>query len=301
MRRRKFIAALGGAAIAWPLEARAQHSDRVRRIGVLMGYAKNDPVYQSWFATFKARLSAANRNLQIDDRWVSANVTSIDDAANEIIALKPEVIFASTTPVVAALKRRTSTIPVVFAIVSDPLGAGFVDSLAHPGGNITGFINVESSMGGKWLYLLKEVAPTITHAAIMFNPATAPRGGDFFLPSFDEAGRKLSMRTSAATVHNSGEISSAIVDLVQSPGGGLVIMSDSFMSVHREEVMGRRTCTSCRSSGGLARLPKQALCSVTPQILAKCSAARPVTSSAFLRAKSHQTFRCRNRQNSSLS
>ena len=239
MRRREFIAILGGV-VPWPLAALAQQPDRVRRVGVLMGFAENDPVYQRWFATFKTALGVAgwaNRNLQIDDRWVSADVTRIEEAANEIITLKPDVIFASTTPVTAALKRKTSTIPIVFAIVSDPVGAGFVESLAHPGGNITGFINVEGSMGGKWLYLLKEVAPEVTHAAIMFNPDTAPSGGGYFLPSFEAAGHNLAVEASAAPVHNSSEISSAIIDLAKRPGGGLVMMSDSFMSVHREEVV----------------------------------------------------------------
>jgi putative tryptophan/tyrosine transport system substrate-binding protein len=178
MRRRDFITLVGGGVAAWPLAAHSQQVERMRRIGVLMAYAENDPTAQSWIAAFRHRLGEAGwvpgRNVQIEYRWANADVARIKQFANELVALKPDTILANTTPVTEALKRETSTIPIVFVVVSDPVGAGFVASLARPGGNIKGWINVEASLGGKWLDLLKEVAPNVTHAAIMFNPDTAP-------------------------------------------------------------------------------------------------------------------------------
>ena len=163
MRRREFIRLFGGAAVAWPLAALAQ--DRVVRIGLLTAYSENDPLSQPWIATFVQGLSelgwSVGRNLQIDYRWGSANVEHIKQFAKELISLKPNVILAGSTPVTAALQRETTDIPIVFVIVSDPVGDGFVTSLARPGGNITGFINFENSMGGKWLVLLKEAAPRL--------------------------------------------------------------------------------------------------------------------------------------------
>jgi putative ABC transport system substrate-binding protein len=177
MRRREFITLLGGAAATWPLTARAQQPDRMRRLGLLIGYAENDPLSQPWIAAFLKGLSelgwSDNRNLHIDYRWASADVDRFKQFAKELVALKPDVILAHTTPATAALQRETADIPIIFVIVSDPVGAGFVASLARPGGNITGFINFEDSMGGKWLELLKEVAPAVKRAAIMFNPDTA--------------------------------------------------------------------------------------------------------------------------------
>ena len=162
MRRRAFIAGLSSAA-AWPMVGRAQQASRVRRIGVLMGYAEDDPEAQRRVAAFERGLAEAGwvvgRNLQIDRRWGSADAERIKQFAGELVSLNPDVILANTTPVTAALKRATSTIPIVFAIVSDPVGEGLVASLARPGGNVTGFINVEASLGGKWLELLKEIAP----------------------------------------------------------------------------------------------------------------------------------------------
>ena len=242
MRRRTFIAGLSSAA-AWPMVGRAQQASRVRRIGVLMGYAEDDPEAQRRVAAFERGLAEAGwvvgRNLQIDRRWGSADAERIKQFAGELVSLNPDVILANTTPITAALKRATSTIPIVFAIVSDPVGEGLVASLARPGGNVTGFINVEASLGGKWLELLKEIAPTVNHASIMFNPETAPGGGRYFLPSFELAGAKLGIRTRTAPVRNVAEIEHAIADLTDEPGGGLVMMTDGFLTVHRAEVMTR--------------------------------------------------------------
>lgn len=178
VRRREFLGALGGAA-AWPLVARAQQpTDRMRRIGVMVGYAEDDPEAQTRLAAFKQGLLtlgwSEGRNLKIDVRWASGDTDRATTFARELVALQPEVIMSNTTPVTAALHKATKTIPIVFVAVSDPVGAGFVASLPRPSTNITGFINLETTLGGKWLELLTEIAPRVTRVAVMFNPKTAP-------------------------------------------------------------------------------------------------------------------------------
>jgi putative ABC transport system substrate-binding protein len=172
MARRNFIAALGSAA-AWPLTARAQQLDRVRRIGVLMGWAESDPDAQSALTAFLRGLQqlgwVEGRNLRIDRRWTAGDREQMRIFAKDLIELQPDIILANTTPATAALHKETKAIPIVFVIVSDPVGAGFVASLPQPGGNITGFINVETLMAGKWLELLKEVAPSVRRVAMMFQ------------------------------------------------------------------------------------------------------------------------------------
>ena len=241
MRRRDFIKGIAISAAGWPLLAGAQQLQSARRIGILMGYAEDDLEAQHRFAAFQDRLEQAGwtvgRNLQIDLRWGSGDIERIKQLAGEIVALKPDVIIGNTTPVSVALKGATASIPIVFVIVSDPVGEGLVTSLARPGGNVTGFINVEASMGGKWLELLKEMAPTVNHASIMFNPDTAPGGGKYFLPSFELAGTKLGVTTRTAPVRNVAEIEQAISNLAGEPGGGLVMMTDGFLTVHRAEAM----------------------------------------------------------------
>jgi len=166
MRRRDFITILGGAAATWPLATRAEQPGRMQRIGVLMGYDENDPRAQSLLSTFKQELAALgwieDRNLRIDHRWAAGDVNRADAFAKELVALRPNVILSNTTPVTAALHRETKTIPLVFVVVSDPVGSGFVESLSRPGGNVTGFVNLEASLVEKWLELLKEIAPGVT-------------------------------------------------------------------------------------------------------------------------------------------
>ena len=238
--RREFITLLGSAAAAWPLAAGAQQAP-ARRLGMLIGRAESDPIYHRWIAAFLHGLGEAGwipgQNVLIEYRWVSADVEGIKQFANELVALKLDVILADGTPVTAALKRETSTIPIVFVVVSDPVGAGFVQSLAHPGGNITGFINYEDAMGGKWLEFLKEIAPSVTHAAMIFNPDTAAGAGMYFLPSFEIAAHKLGVAPSAAAVRDPAQIEHAIAELAGIPGGGLVVMADTFMGVHSKQVI----------------------------------------------------------------
>jgi putative ABC transport system substrate-binding protein len=239
LRRREFITVLGSAT-AWPFIARAQQPDRMRRIGVLMAFSESNPQYRSLMDTFVqglARLGWVNgRNVQIDVRWAAGDVGRMRTFAKELVELQPDVIFASTTPVTAALQRETRTIPIVFVIVSDPVGAGFVAGLPRPGGNITGFINLEAAMGGKWLELLKEVAPRVKHAAIMFNPDTAPGGGQYFLGPFEAAARSMAVEPIRLPVRSEAEIEAEVGSLGRAQAG-LVIMTDSFMSIHQAAII----------------------------------------------------------------
>jgi putative ABC transport system substrate-binding protein len=236
MRRREFIAGLSGAA-AWPLAARAQQPDRMRRMGVLTGFVENDPEAKAYLSRFRQGLAELGwidgRNLRMDVRWAAGSVDRARVYAKELVDLQPDVILADSTPQTAALQRETRTIPIVFVLVSDPVGSGFVTGLPRPGGNITGFINNEPTMGGKWVQLLTEIAPGLKRAAIMFNPDTAPYGRSFYLPSFEAGARSLKVDPIVAPVHSDTEIETAITSLGREPGGGLVIMPDEFMFIHR--------------------------------------------------------------------
>ena len=173
----------------------------------------------------------------MDVRWAAGNVDRMRMFAKELVDLQPDVILASTTPATAALQRETRTIPIVFVNVADPVGAGFVASLPRPGGNITGFINIEAAMAGKWLELLTEIAPGVKRAAIMFNPDTAPCGGSYYLPSFEAAARSFKVEPITAPVHSDAEIETVMTSLGREPGGGLVVMPDGFMFVHRAPII----------------------------------------------------------------
>jgi putative ABC transport system substrate-binding protein len=236
MKRREFLRLLGGAA-AWPLAARAQQSERMRRVGVLMSYNENDPDAKAQLSAFVEGLAELGwtdgRNIRIDVRWAAGDVDRMRVLAKESVALQPDVILASTTAVTAALQRETRTIPIVFALVSDPVGDGFVAGLPRPGGNITGFVTMEGAIAGKWLELLTEIAPRVKRAAIMFNPDTSPGGGSYFLPPFEAAARALKVAAIAAPVHNDAEIEAFISSLGGEPGGGLVVNLDAFMYNHR--------------------------------------------------------------------
>jgi putative tryptophan/tyrosine transport system substrate-binding protein len=237
MRRREFIAGLGGAAAsAWSLVARAQQPERMRRVGVLMPYKENDPGAKGWLSGFTQGLQGLGwtdgRNVQVDVRWAASN-DGMRMVAKDFVDLQPDVIFVSGTPATAALQRQTRTIPIVFVNVVDPIGPGFVASLSHPDGNITGFINIEAGMAGKWLELLTEIAPSVKRVAIMFNPDTAPYVRSYFLPSFESAARSLKVESIAAPVHSEAEIEQVITSLGREPGGGLIVSADGFMFINR--------------------------------------------------------------------
>jgi putative tryptophan/tyrosine transport system substrate-binding protein len=235
--RREFITLLGGAAAARPLAARAQQSERMRRIGVIMALDEADPQAKVWLSRLTQGLSelgwADSRNLRMDVRWPGDNVDRMRTLAKELVDLQPEVIFASSTPVTAALQRETRTIPIIFVIVNDPVGAGFVASLPHPGGNITGFVYTEAEIGSKWLELLTQIAPDVKRVAMIFNPDTAPRGGRYHMPEFEAAARSFKVASIAAPVHSVAEIERVITALGREAGGGFIAMPDFFVFTHR--------------------------------------------------------------------
>jgi putative ABC transport system substrate-binding protein len=239
MRRREFIAGLGGTAAAWPLAAWAQQGDRVRRIGVLMGFDENDPEGKLRYSAFTQTLAdlgwTDGRNVRIDLRWGGGDGTRTRALARELVGLKPDIIVTNTTPATAALQRETRTIPIVFAGLGDPVASGLVARLDRPSGNITGFAVWEASMGGKWLELLSEIAPGLRRAAIMFNPDTAPVS--VYMPSFETAARSLKVVPITAPVHSDGEIEAAIIALGREPGGGLVVMPNIFVTAHRAPII----------------------------------------------------------------
>jgi putative ABC transport system substrate-binding protein len=240
MRRREFITLLGAAA-TWPLAARAQQPERMRRIGVLMAHAESDPEFQQYLAAFREELQklgwTEGRNIRIDSRW-----GALDDAelrqrsANEIVALQPDVILTQNTPPTASMLQQTRTIPVIFVIVADPVGSGFVKSLARPGGNVTGFTVMEPTIASKWLELLKEIAPGVKRAAFLFNPATTPYA-DTYLNPFKAAAAAFALEAIAAPVHNTSELESVFAALYRGLDSGLILMPDGFLNVHRVEII----------------------------------------------------------------
>jgi len=240
VRRRAFITLLGGAA-AWPLAARAQQSERMRRVGVLMPFAETDPVAMAQLSGFIQGLAQLGwtdgRNVRMDVRWTAGSVDRARMFAKELVDLQPDVILAHSTPPTAALQHETRTIPIVFAVVSDPVGVGFVASLPRPGGNLTGFIQMEASIGGKWLELLTEIAPSVKRATVMFNPNTAPYARSYYLPSFEAAAQSFKVAPIMASVHSEAEIETAITSLGREPGGGLVVLPDTFLQVHRAAII----------------------------------------------------------------
>jgi putative tryptophan/tyrosine transport system substrate-binding protein len=240
MRRRQFIAGLGGVA-AWSLAAWAQQPDRMRRVGVLMAFDENDPEAKAYLSEFTQGLAELGwtdgGNLRMDVRWGAGNVDRMRMSAKELLDLQPDVILAHGTPATAAFQRETRTIPIVFAVVSDPVGVGFVASLPRPGGNLTGFIHMEASLGGKWLELLTEIAPGVKRATIMFNPDTAPYARSYYLPSFEVAARSFKVAPIVAPVHSEAEIETVITSLGSEPGGRLVVMPDTFLDTRRAHII----------------------------------------------------------------
>jgi putative ABC transport system substrate-binding protein len=240
MKRREFITILGSAAATWPLAARAQQAGQMRRIGVLMAIAENDPEGQARVAAFHEGLQklgwAEGRNIRIDTRWATPrDAESRQRFAKELVALHPDLILSHATPTTATLLQQTRTIPIIFAGVSDPVGSGFVASFARPGGNVTGFITMEPTMAGKWLELLKEIAPRVARVALLFNPATAPYA-EYWLNPFKAAAASFAVQAIVAPVHDISELESAIAAQAREPNTGLIAMPDTFLNVHRAEV-----------------------------------------------------------------
>jgi putative ABC transport system substrate-binding protein len=237
MQRRQFIAGLGSAA-AWPVVARAQQGDRVRRIGVIGG-DENDPVTKTEVSAFTQALAGLGwsdgRNARMDVRWYSDNINRIRALAQELVGLKPDIIVTGSTAATLAVQRETRTIPIVFAALTDPVATKVVARLDRPEGNTTGFVNLEASVGGKWLELLSEIAPGLKRAAIMFDPDTVT--ASFFLPSLETAARSLKVDPIPVPVRSDVEIETAINAFGREPGGGLVVLPDLFTYVHRAPLM----------------------------------------------------------------
>ena len=240
MRRRSFITFLGGAA-AWPLAARAQQqpSARMRRIGVLEETAENDKERNSQFAKFREELASfgwvEGRTVHFEHRFAAADAARYEPLAKELIALQPEVILAVSTPVTAALQRQTETIPIVFLGVSDPIGSGFVASLARPGGNITGIMLYEVGIAGKWLAMLKEIAPRLTRVALVAGPKTTAY--DYFVRNAEAAGSSLGIEIVPTPVADAADIERGIEALSSVPNGGLLLPPDGTTIVHRDLVI----------------------------------------------------------------
>jgi putative ABC transport system substrate-binding protein len=237
MGRREFVALLGGAAGGWPLGARAQQGDR-RQITIWMG-RPNDAEGLRLATAFREAFQALGwingRNVRIDYRWVTSDIDRLS-LAKEVVEQQPDVIVAETTAAVAALSRVNSTIPIVFANVSDPIGGGFVRSLARPGGVITGFISNEPTLGSKWPGLLKEIAPEIERLGFLFNPDTAPYAEPFLRQA--EAGAvSLGLKLSASPIHNDPEIERTIITLTSTPGGGLIVLPEAFTNTHSARII----------------------------------------------------------------
>jgi putative ABC transport system substrate-binding protein len=234
MRRREFITLLGGVAAAWPLAARAQQPEQTRRIGVLMNTAADNPVGHAGIAAFQQVLQQLGwtdgRNFRIDTRWGQNDVDRGNRYAAELVALAPDIFLGSGTVSVTALQRVTRTLPIVFVQVSDPVGAGLVDTLARPGGNVTGFMNFEYSLSGKWLELLKQIAPDVTRAAVIRNPAN-PAGIAQF-GSIQAVAQSLGVEVNPVSVRDAGEIERAVVGLARAANGGLIVTPSAGASVH---------------------------------------------------------------------
>jgi putative ABC transport system substrate-binding protein len=234
------MAGLGSAA-AWPVAARGQQGERVRRIGLFVLGDENDPVAKAEVSTFTQALAsvgwADGRNLRMHLRWHGngGDINRTRALAQELVGLRPDIILANSTPATIALQRETRTIPIVFASVGEPVASGIVAKLNEPGGNITGFAVFEPTLGGKWLELLSEIAPGLKRVAFMFNPDTAPVSA--FMPSLETAARSLKLMPIIAPVHSDLEIETAINDLGREPGGGLVVMPDPYLAAHDAPVV----------------------------------------------------------------
>jgi putative tryptophan/tyrosine transport system substrate-binding protein len=240
MKRREFITLVGGAA-AWPLAARAQQPDRVRRIGALMGFAESDSEAQAFIAAFREGLQklgwSNGGNARIDARWAApTDADLMGRFAKELVALEPDLILASTTPTTTALLQQTRTIPIVFAIVSDPVGSGFVASFPRPGGNVTGFNVSEPTLVGKLVELLKEIAPRIARIAMLFNPATAAYA-EYYLNPYKAAAASFAVEAIAAPVRGGSELDSVVAAQAREPNSGLIAMPDSFTNAYRAEII----------------------------------------------------------------
>jgi putative tryptophan/tyrosine transport system substrate-binding protein len=240
--RRQFISALGGATAAWPLAVRAQQPSGMRRLGVLMSNLANDPEGRARAAALMQGLGTLNwkdgGDLRIDWRWAGGDFALFEQYAAELVALGPDVLLAGSSSVaVEALRRHTSTIPIVFTGISDPIGQGFVANLARPGGTVTGLSSFDPPIAGKWLEMLTQITPPVARVAVLFNPATAPYAG-LYVRAIEEAAPSFAVTMRAAPCHDDAEIEAMIAGLAREGRGGLIALPDPFILVHREAIVG---------------------------------------------------------------
>jgi putative ABC transport system substrate-binding protein len=238
VRRRTFITLLGGAAGVWAFAARAQQA-RMRLIGVLMAYSESDPEGRAWVAAFREGLQklgwVEGRNIHITTRFATPDVEAMQRFAKELVTLQPDLILSQSTPTTAALLQQTRTVPIIFANIADPIGSGFVASFPRPGGNATGFILYEPTMAGKWLELLREIAPRVNRVAILFNPATATYF-EYYMNPLKAAAASYGVEGIAAPVHDSSDLEAAFAAQAREPNGSLILMPDSFLNAHGLEI-----------------------------------------------------------------
>jgi putative ABC transport system substrate-binding protein len=239
MRRREFLKLLGGAG-TWPLAARAQQNDRIPLVGVLAGYSASNPLGQMLSTVLGHGLAASGwrdgENLRVDWRWTGGDAELYERYAGELVALGPEVLLAQTSLAVQALRRQTKTIPIVFVIVTDPVGQGFVTSLAHPGGNITGFSDYDTPIAGKWVELLTQLTPTVRRIAVIYNPISTPFANQI-LQAVEAAAPRFAVTTQAATCRDDGDIDSTMAEIARKERGGALIVPEVFTAVHRDAIV----------------------------------------------------------------
>ena len=300
--RRDFIAALGSMA-SLPLAAAAQQAERTRRIGVLMGSAENGPEGPAYLAAFREELQklgwAESRNMRIDTRW-----STTDDAAarqrfaEELVALQPDLLISEFTPTTAALLQQTHTIPIVFVTVSDPVGSGFVASFARPGGNVTGFVTADGLLGGKWLELLREIAPHVTRVAVPFNPATTPYA-DFYLKPLKAAAAHFAVKAIIAPVRDTSELASVVAAQAREPNSGLIVIPETFTLTHRVEITSLAARHGLPAVYPLRFFANSAACSLTELTKSIIFGARRPTPTASSRAQSRLSYPSRPRSSTS--
>jgi putative tryptophan/tyrosine transport system substrate-binding protein len=239
MRRREFLSVIGGAAVAWPLAARAQQPERMRRIGILLPATADNAQFQAWVGAFLQALAllgwTIGRNVQIDTRWATPNAADIRRHAAELVALAPDVILAYGSSTVGPVLQATRAIPIVFPVIGDPVAAGFVESLARPGGNATGFMTTEYGTAGKWLELLKQIAPGVVRAAVLRNPATPTGPAQFGV--IQAVAPSLKVEVNPVDMRDAGEIERAIAAFARSPNGGLIVTAGAGAQLHRDLII----------------------------------------------------------------
>ena len=240
MRRRQFVTLLGGAAVSWPLMAQAQQPERPRRVSVLLGVPENDPETKSRVRAFRLGMRDAGwvegRNVQIDYRYAGTDRDAIKKHVAELMRLAPDVILANSSPVMALLRPATNTIPIVFVVVNDPVGQGFISNLAHPGGNVTGFSFIDPEIVGKWINLLGDVKPDLSRVALMYNPDTAAYY-DHYLRSFKALPQQTNVEVDAAPVRSAPEIERAVVGLARDQHAGLIVAADPYTVAMRGVIL----------------------------------------------------------------